>query len=173
MKLTPRDIPPRAAWALEQAGMHPLLARLLAARGINDPLQMDDAPARLMSPDDLLGAREAATLLDVYSKIAVPSIDISDSVILTKIQLLNSLTSKENVREVWSFYDSRSLHFVKRAQANLHLTRPMLSFSQSENPLSYLYRYKQRELQIQLQIAEERRVKEEGTRKPASAAPKN
>ena len=29
--------PPRAAWALEQAGVHPLLARLYAARGINAP----------------------------------------------------------------------------------------------------------------------------------------
>ncbi len=34
MKITDRDIPPRAAWTLEQAGVHPLLARLYAARGI-------------------------------------------------------------------------------------------------------------------------------------------
>ena len=34
MKITARDIPPRAAWALEQAGVHPLLARLYAARGV-------------------------------------------------------------------------------------------------------------------------------------------
>ena len=30
MKIIARDIPPRAAWALEQAGVHPLLARLYA-----------------------------------------------------------------------------------------------------------------------------------------------
>ena len=29
-----RDVPPRIAWALEQAGVHPLLARLFAARGV-------------------------------------------------------------------------------------------------------------------------------------------
>lgn len=34
MKIITRDVPPRAAWALEQAGLHPLLARLFAARGI-------------------------------------------------------------------------------------------------------------------------------------------
>jgi len=28
MKFITRDVPPRAAWALEQAGVHPLLARL-------------------------------------------------------------------------------------------------------------------------------------------------
>ena len=32
-----RDVPPRAAFALEQAGMHPLLARLFAARGVSAP----------------------------------------------------------------------------------------------------------------------------------------
>jgi len=34
MKLLTRDIPPRSAWALEQSGVHPLLARLYAARGV-------------------------------------------------------------------------------------------------------------------------------------------
>ncbi len=29
-----RDVPPRTAWALEQAGVPPLLARLFAARGV-------------------------------------------------------------------------------------------------------------------------------------------
>ena len=34
MKITPREIPPRTVWTLEQAGIHPLLARLYAARGV-------------------------------------------------------------------------------------------------------------------------------------------
>ena len=34
MKIEVRDVPPRAAWALEQTGVHPLLARLYAARGV-------------------------------------------------------------------------------------------------------------------------------------------
>ena len=36
MKLIPRDVPPRSAWSLEQAGVPPLLARLFAARGIRN-----------------------------------------------------------------------------------------------------------------------------------------
>ncbi|RKJ96449.1 single-stranded-DNA-specific exonuclease RecJ [Alicycliphilus denitrificans] len=63
MKIIAREIPPRAAWALEQAGVHPLLARLYAARGIRAKEELDDALARLLPPDTLKGAREAATLL--------------------------------------------------------------------------------------------------------------
>ncbi|GAA6121607.1 single-stranded-DNA-specific exonuclease RecJ [Acidovorax sp. FG27] len=63
MKIVARDIPPRAAWALEQAGVHPLLARLYAARGIRLHDELDDALKRLLPPETLLGAREAALLL--------------------------------------------------------------------------------------------------------------
>ncbi|MES2089509.1 MAG: single-stranded-DNA-specific exonuclease RecJ [Pseudomonadota bacterium] len=63
MKITPRDVPPRAAWALEQAGVHPLLARLYAARGVRGADELDDSPAKLLSPSDLKGATEAARLL--------------------------------------------------------------------------------------------------------------
>ena len=63
MKIVARDIPPRAAWALEQAGVHPLLARLYAARGVTDRQELDDALARLLPPHTLRGAREAAALL--------------------------------------------------------------------------------------------------------------
>ncbi|MBK6854548.1 MAG: single-stranded-DNA-specific exonuclease RecJ [Burkholderiales bacterium] len=63
MQLTLRDASPRAAWALEQAGVHPLLARLFAARGIRSADELDDAPARLLPPTDLKGATEAAVLL--------------------------------------------------------------------------------------------------------------
>ena len=45
MKITIRDVPPRNAWALEQAGVHPLLARLFAARGIAQAEQLDDSLA--------------------------------------------------------------------------------------------------------------------------------
>ena len=34
MKIITRDVPPRAAWTLEQSGVHPLLAKLYAARGV-------------------------------------------------------------------------------------------------------------------------------------------
>lgn len=63
MKITVRDVPPRSAWALEQAGVHPLLARLFAARGIAQPQQLDDSLALLLPPDTLHGAQAAARLL--------------------------------------------------------------------------------------------------------------
>ena len=63
MKIITRDIPPRAAWALEQSGIHPLLARLYAARGVTGADELDDALAKLLPPHSLLGAVQAASLL--------------------------------------------------------------------------------------------------------------
>ena len=63
MKIIPRDIPPRSVYALEQAGVHPLLARLYAARGVTGAEELDDSLAKLLPPDGLLGIAEAATLL--------------------------------------------------------------------------------------------------------------
>jgi len=63
VKIVAREIPPRTAWALEQAGVHPLLARLYAARGVLAPADLDDALARLLPPTALLGAQQAAVLL--------------------------------------------------------------------------------------------------------------
>ena len=63
MKITARDIPPRAAWALEQAGVHPLLARLYAARGVRDKEELNERLDRLLPPAGLKGIQEAATLL--------------------------------------------------------------------------------------------------------------
>ena len=63
MKFEVRDIPPRAAWALEQAGVHPLLARLFAARGVCARDELDDGLARLLPPSGLKGALDAAVLL--------------------------------------------------------------------------------------------------------------
>jgi len=63
MKIITREIPPRAAWALEQAGIHPLLARLYAARGVVGKDELDDGLARLLPPVGLKGVQEAAVLL--------------------------------------------------------------------------------------------------------------
>ena len=63
MKIHVRDIPPRAAWALQQAGVHPLLAQLYAARGVRTADELDEGLARLLSPTTMLGAKEAAVLL--------------------------------------------------------------------------------------------------------------
>ncbi len=63
MKIVPRDIPPRTVWTLEQAGVHPLLAQLYAARGVLGTDELDDGLARLLAPDSLLGNSAAAVLL--------------------------------------------------------------------------------------------------------------
>ena len=63
MILQTRDVPPRAAFALESAGVHPLLARLLAGRGVRDPDELDDGLGRLLRPELLRGAAEAGRLI--------------------------------------------------------------------------------------------------------------
>ena len=47
MILQTRDVSPRVSFALEQAGVHPLLARLLAARGVRQADELDDSLALL------------------------------------------------------------------------------------------------------------------------------
>jgi single-stranded-DNA-specific exonuclease len=63
LQLRIRDVPPRVAHALESAGVHPLLARLLAARGVSCADELDDGLGRLLPPDSLMGARAAGELL--------------------------------------------------------------------------------------------------------------
>ncbi|MDI1246372.1 MAG: single-stranded-DNA-specific exonuclease RecJ [Rhodoferax sp.] len=63
MKIMVRDAPPRTIWALEQAGIHPLLAQLYAARGVKNPQELDDALAHLLPPASMRGTLEAAQLL--------------------------------------------------------------------------------------------------------------
>ena len=63
MKIIARNIPPRAVWTLEQAGIHPLLAQLYAARGVQTTQELDDGLARLIPPSEMKGTREAAQLL--------------------------------------------------------------------------------------------------------------
>ena len=63
MQFIPRDRPPRSIWALEQAGVHPLLARLYAARGISQPATIDASLAHLLPPTGLKGIEAAAVLL--------------------------------------------------------------------------------------------------------------
>jgi single-stranded-DNA-specific exonuclease len=58
-----RDVPPRAVWALEQAGVPPLLARLYAGRGVRAADELDDALGRLLPPAGLLGVQAAARFL--------------------------------------------------------------------------------------------------------------
>jgi single-stranded-DNA-specific exonuclease len=63
VKIVTRDVPPRAAWTLEQAGIHPLLARLYAARGVAALAELDNGLGLLLPPPSLKGTAEAAKLL--------------------------------------------------------------------------------------------------------------
>ena len=63
MILSPRDVAPRVVFGLEQAGLHPLLARLLAGRGVRAADELDDSLARLLPPESLRGAAAAGSLL--------------------------------------------------------------------------------------------------------------
>jgi single-stranded-DNA-specific exonuclease len=63
MKITVRDAPPRSVWALQQAGVHPLLAQLYAARGVHHPSELDANLAHLLPPSGMHGTAEAAVLL--------------------------------------------------------------------------------------------------------------
>ncbi|MCL2523863.1 MAG: single-stranded-DNA-specific exonuclease RecJ [Betaproteobacteria bacterium] len=61
--LVNRPVPARAAWQLEQQGLHPLLARLYAARGITDKSELDYDLKALLPPAALTHADDAARLL--------------------------------------------------------------------------------------------------------------
>jgi single-stranded-DNA-specific exonuclease len=58
-----RNSPPRAVWQLEQQGMHPLLARLYAARGVRDKAELDYELKSLIPPSALTNASAAAQIL--------------------------------------------------------------------------------------------------------------
>ncbi len=62
-RLVTRNSPPRLAWQLEQQGLHPLLARLYAARGVVDRSELDYALKSLLPPASLTHAADAADLL--------------------------------------------------------------------------------------------------------------
>ena len=57
--LTLRPVHPRTAFGLEQGGVHPLLARLFAARGVQSADDLDDGLGRLLPPSSLKGAADA------------------------------------------------------------------------------------------------------------------
>ena len=62
-RIVTRRTPHAAQQRLEYEGVHPLLARLYAARGIGRAEELDTSLAALLDPAQLKGAAEAATLL--------------------------------------------------------------------------------------------------------------
>lgn len=62
-RIATRSAPPRIVWQLEQQGLHPLLARLYAARGIKDKAELDYELKSLIPPAALTHAADAAQLL--------------------------------------------------------------------------------------------------------------
>ena len=62
-QLKARPVPPRVQWQLEQQGVHPLLARIYAARGIQTKSELDYELAALIPPASLTHADTAAALL--------------------------------------------------------------------------------------------------------------
>ncbi|HEX8988245.1 MAG TPA: single-stranded-DNA-specific exonuclease RecJ [Rhodocyclaceae bacterium] len=62
-QIVTRSVPTRASLMLEQAGVHPLLAKLYAARGIASKEDVDSGLGALLPPDGLKGAAAAAQLL--------------------------------------------------------------------------------------------------------------
>lgn len=62
-RIRTRSVPPRPQWQLEQQGVHPLLARLYAARGIQNRSELNEELCTLLPPDRLSHAEDAAFLL--------------------------------------------------------------------------------------------------------------
>ena len=62
-RIVTRSVPLRSEDRLVREGLHPVLARVCAARGISRSGQLDDALAGLLPPSDLLNADRAAVLL--------------------------------------------------------------------------------------------------------------
>ncbi len=62
-RIQPRAVSQRAVARLADAGIHPLLARLYAARGIARANELDTSLRALLPPEALTGTREAAQLL--------------------------------------------------------------------------------------------------------------
>ena len=62
-RILPRPVPGRAVSRLLEAGTHPLLARIYAARGIDNREQLDYSLKALLPPAQLKGVHDAAQIL--------------------------------------------------------------------------------------------------------------
>ena len=76
--LVRRDVPAAAVEALQTAGVRPVMARLLAARGIADARELGAELRALLPPDGLEGIDRAATLLADAAQAAEPVLVVAD-----------------------------------------------------------------------------------------------
>ncbi len=78
MKILTRPAHPRQAWALEQAGVHPLLARLYAARGVQSASELQEDLSALLAPSSLKGIDAAVALLSAARAQQTPICIVAD-----------------------------------------------------------------------------------------------
>ena len=78
MRIVARAVPEAARERLSSAGVHPVLARVLAARGVNDPKELGTELRDLLAPDAMLGIDAAATLLADTLDRAQPILVVAD-----------------------------------------------------------------------------------------------
>jgi single-stranded-DNA-specific exonuclease len=62
-RIIAREVAPRRSWQLEQQGLHPLLARIYAARGVESAAELGYELKSLLPPASLTHAADAAVLL--------------------------------------------------------------------------------------------------------------
>lgn len=62
-RISERNVPLRQAEMLRQAGIHPVLARLMAARGLSDAAQLSSELSSLQAPAGMLHMQKAAQFL--------------------------------------------------------------------------------------------------------------
>jgi single-stranded-DNA-specific exonuclease len=126
-----RDAPPRIVWALEQAGVHPLLARLYAARGVRAVDELDDALARLLPPSGLLGSDAAArTLADAIGarkRICVIADYDCDGATACAVAL-------RGLRLLGALPETLSYVVPDRALHGYGLTPPIVDLALAQNP---------------------------------------
>ena len=63
LKIVERAVPPAAQATLLQAGVHPVLARLYAARGIDSAGELEQDLAGLLAPSTMAGIELASARL--------------------------------------------------------------------------------------------------------------
>lgn len=126
-----RDVPPRIVWALEQAGVHPLLARLYAARGVRSIDELDNALGKLLPPSALLGsdaaARALADAIGAHKRICVIADYDCDGATACAVAL-------RGLRLLGAAPETLSYVVPDRALHGYGLTPPIVDLALTQNP---------------------------------------